>query len=484
MYVLGIHADGEVIKGAVLSSSANKITIHSLEECQDIPEELEGFKKNSLKKRGEIASALLPDEVFVRKISLPLKRRSALMKALPFQMEELLPFDREYGTAFPHIERNKHGSDVTFYSFLNDSLENHIEKMQGLGFDPDWVFSVPNALAHFAKRFGGGEDKEIVFYLGFEKTYLIYLEKGEVQKYYTLSMGVQTFQEALHKKNREVNVSETGFLQREIERHQGEETRMGVLIATLRKEVFRVLESIKRQKEIKEPVPILFTGYADLAKLLITEAEDFPLKPIQSLPHLEYSTTIIASFAIEIGLGLEALETKKQKVQFRQGAFVAKRQLTKAKKKLQFFLGYALSTCFLTLTTLTIFFAKTGDISKRRFYEIAESQNVNLGGLIPVKSKFSLAVESLIKKIGVQKQEESFSTPPLLYPYFTGLPLSVIKTFLFDATGETAHITLEFPRKIESEIKEIMERMGGEVLSNTSQGNDVYQAVYIFKATP
>ena len=127
MYTLSIHPDGEYFKVALLSQRGRKMKIEFMKDLRKDIADLNQLKKKidgvTKGKEGllEVISALGPNEVFMRRLELPLKRRRSVLKALPFQLEKVLPFSQEYSTTMPIIKKKNNGSIVELYSFLNES---------------------------------------------------------------------------------------------------------------------------------------------------------------------------------------------------------------------------------------------------------------------------------------------------------------------------------------------------------------------------
>jgi hypothetical protein len=51
MYILGLHTDGELIKGALIQSKGKRLVIEALETCTEDPDSLEDFKKKNYQKK-------------------------------------------------------------------------------------------------------------------------------------------------------------------------------------------------------------------------------------------------------------------------------------------------------------------------------------------------------------------------------------------------------------------------------------------------
>ena len=169
MQVIGVHRDGDYGRMAVLHVRGRRFTILSLSEC----------KRDLLKKglTGRVVSGLGPDEVFVRKLTFPFTKKRAIRKALPFQLEKAMPFSEEHVTTVPDIV----GNEATLYTFFHETMQSHVRDIKELGFDTDQVTTVARALLQFKKRFVA-EERVLLVYVGWEKTYLVYVHNQEIRE--------------------------------------------------------------------------------------------------------------------------------------------------------------------------------------------------------------------------------------------------------------------------------------------------------------
>jgi hypothetical protein len=133
MRCAGITFEENCIKIAVFSKVKNQLT---LEKLAEIPRDQLVQEKNL-----RVVTGLSADEVVRRDLHLKLKRHAALLKALPFQLETVLPFAVEEAIAYPFFYPEKEGTDAVVFATSRAALKNHLEK-----FDADQVSCVPRAL--------------------------------------------------------------------------------------------------------------------------------------------------------------------------------------------------------------------------------------------------------------------------------------------------------------------------------------------------
>ncbi len=130
---------GDRVKVAIFSKANNQLTLDKLEEYSEIPQDL--FKEKNLK----IISGLSAEDVVRRDLSLELKNEKAILKALPFQLESLLPFPLDETLVYPFIYP---GGEVVVFATTKDALQKHIDAM---GVDRDQISCTPLALAQFSR---------------------------------------------------------------------------------------------------------------------------------------------------------------------------------------------------------------------------------------------------------------------------------------------------------------------------------------------
>src|SRR5690554_2098356 len=83
MEFVGIQKENHFCRLAYLSKVHGEIVIQCLEKAQSSPE---------VKKNLSTVTAIEGQDLLVRHLSSPLKKRRALQKTLPFQLEPLIPY--------------------------------------------------------------------------------------------------------------------------------------------------------------------------------------------------------------------------------------------------------------------------------------------------------------------------------------------------------------------------------------------------------
>ncbi len=141
MRYLGLSISGKSVKIAIVSKVKNHLTLEKIEEFDEIPYDL--LKEKNL----HIVTAL--EDVVRREVTLKLTRHAAVRKALPFQLEGMIPFSLEETLVQPFFYTQKDKTDVVAFATTRLALKKHLTLLQEKQIDPDQVSCIPIALARF-----------------------------------------------------------------------------------------------------------------------------------------------------------------------------------------------------------------------------------------------------------------------------------------------------------------------------------------------
>lgn len=136
MKYAGISIQGDLVKVARFSKEKKYLTLEALEE---VP--LANFVQE---KNVYYTSGLGSQEVIRRDLYLKLKGHAALKKALPFQLEGVVPL--ENGVVYPFFTPRKEGTDVVIFAAEASALQSHLKH-----FDPHRVSCDARALYQWAR---------------------------------------------------------------------------------------------------------------------------------------------------------------------------------------------------------------------------------------------------------------------------------------------------------------------------------------------
>lgn len=279
-----LENNAQVLKTAILKKEGGAISIESLEASPFSVKpfyNLEGV---------HISSALNGSQVFIRSLQLPLVDRSKILAALPFQCEAILPFPLETAVVCPQIKQiDKRTSAVTLYATTQSSLQSHISTLRELSIDYDAISCEPIALARFAHWQFPKVPKILSFHT------------REDALLYTLSyQGEILFSQTLLLKD-------TSSLAMELQKL----------------EIF-----LKEKGMIDEHTPWLAVGVGTIG--------------VFTGEQLQIQDPKIRSFALAIGLSLDAIANDSLTLQFSQEQFTAPHTQKKRKKRVLSYLGICL----------------------------------------------------------------------------------------------------------------------------------------------
>lgn len=427
MYVLGIHEDGDYFKVALLKGSRRKNTIIFLQEFKKDVLDLNQLKRKVLKEinykidKLVVVSALTPEEVFVKNLSFPFTSKRSVMKALPFQMEKILPFSEEHVTTIPQIKTYKKEASVDLYTFFNETLQAHLQQIKNLGFESDIVTSVAEGLFSFKSFFEKEREKVALLYFGWEKSYLIYTDKEEAKHSLVIDVGFRMLIDAAREDFPDEENIDFMFLNRKIVKFfkkQLNQKRIEEVFLKLQKSLFRAFEYLKKKEGIQH-LDIIHLGYSAISEEMTAHMTDISTKSVEIAPHFDFDRQDIRAYSIEIGLALDFLEKKKDALQFRVGEFTPTKHMTRVKRKIKTFLSMSLVCSLITSVFITLLYVKKEVEIREKFNYIAK-----VGGEDPLtykkiqKTLFSQTdlqeeIKAFLKKTEGHKQEGAFLKEPL-----------------------------------------------------------------------
>lgn len=329
MYVLALHPEGDYFRVVLVKFWGKKLKIKFLHEFK---KDLHGFSqltqelKNSshLKKFSPsvyIGSSLKTDQIFIRKVDLPLKKARAVWKALPFQIESLVPFPEESAKVIPKLHPHEGGTEVSLYSFKNEELDAHIEEIKEIGFETDWVTCIPLALESFAKQFFHEQKEVVLLHFGWEESQMVYLNESRLEGAKVIDIGFKTFVDAIDTREfygqEDITEQFLAILAQSFVSEQ-ESGELSEIYEKFTKEVQRTVDHFQKAKGKKgSSFFVGFTGYSEVIEFIARENQNFSMEKLEMKPHIEFSKETICSYAIEIGIALDVSEQDHKSIQLR-----------------------------------------------------------------------------------------------------------------------------------------------------------------------
>lgn len=321
MYALGIYLDGSLLKISLARREKDHIHIE-LVRSFDLKgiDPLSNLKPILETKKTLIVTGLDAWEILLREVQVNLKRKREILSVLPFQSEGQIPYPLETAILIPFFNnQEKDASEITLLATKKEYLQEHLDKMATYNIDPDRVSSIPTALWRYAKSYLPNEISS-VFHFGMEKSSYLYFEKEKLLFSQTINFGLQQFLNALYEDTQEENLESIDF-------------------SSLDPEEFPCLtEALRKFKKEWERIQAFFEkkGFSTTFSFL----GNLPLSLRLFLENgSKNEKGDHPSYAIPIGLALDAIYQDKHSVQLRQNVYATPRQFKKRMKTLVCCLG-------------------------------------------------------------------------------------------------------------------------------------------------
>jgi len=181
MFFLSFHSEEDSQQVALIRREKGLYAIEHLRTLPANVNPLDILRPFLEQKKIELVTGLLSPQVVLRTLSLKLKTRREILAALPFQVENLLPYPKEelivLPTLFPHKEKE---TDIFLLATSQKEVTSHLDQCAKLGVDPDIVTCVPLALFRFARHFFPQAQRLCHFHIGQHQSRFVLIEEGRL----------------------------------------------------------------------------------------------------------------------------------------------------------------------------------------------------------------------------------------------------------------------------------------------------------------
>lgn len=310
--MIGIQLDKSCLRWVSLLKKGEKVVIDVCETIKlDLPEvDAQAIIASKCGKNNfESVTGIEGKDLLIRKLKTELKSKRVIQKALPFQLETLIPYSLDDLSLLPFYRKD----EIRFFALPKTLLQKHLGLFQHYGIDPEWVSSHANALMRFAQLIAPQKVSYLIVHVGLEHTTLVSVIEGGINGCVTVHLGAA-----------------------DLEQEQ------------FQKEVDRAICFLFKERSVSD---FLLTGHADEISFL----SEWSSIECESYQGIDFSR--LKQYAIPIGLGLDVLKQDSQSVQFRQGKLMHRRQCASIKRKV--FVG----------ATLCLMFAGLGFFQTERLLE-------------------------------------------------------------------------------------------------------------------
>ncbi|MBS0653689.1 MAG: hypothetical protein JSR39_09250, partial [Verrucomicrobia bacterium] len=336
-HILGLIAENNLVKTALLKEEKGNISLEFVKSF---------FSSDSLVKQLYIsmplpengtfytATALNPQDVLFRALSLPISDRKKALAALPFQLEGIIPFPLdEANIAASLTQMGKEAFSISLFAARDSAISSHLEWAQSLQIEPDCISCTPIAIYRLCRWLFPHENAFTMFHFGDTKSSCVISLKDEISLTQTLHFGHQDFLSALAKDLPEKSIDEIILIAQEPSLLAGLSeplTHFNQVQERVQKELERLFCYLESKNATSQNPNWIVLGdrYPSFSY-----SSFFPKACLTDLSALSMPASIVHEYAIPIGTALDALAHDKHTVQFLQGKWIPKRQTEKRKKK-------------------------------------------------------------------------------------------------------------------------------------------------------
>jgi type IV pilus assembly protein PilM len=359
MLFLGIQIEEAVIRIARIRTDKKAPSIISLKtlplsNMTSIDDPIR-ITELTLSPNDQIITGLESNQVFLRTFDLPLIDKKKILSALPLQMEELLPFPLADCFVIPIIWKDKpnHSSRIQVVAAEKKAISSHIKKYTENNIETDIISCYPVALMRFISFCFPKLQDVIAFYIGSQSSLSMLLISGRIETSYPFFLGTQKMLEALSKDY--PDLPEHKIIEKAISLNFSEVSSDNLphlfeTLSMMRKEIDRILIFFQSKVPLQRIQNVILTGNVSLFPSLEPFFRSLLPKELGLLSHpsvQDYQPETLFSYAIPIGLALDAAAADVNSIQLRQYDFLSSKYF---KKQLRALLVYTGSCAVLAAT--------------------------------------------------------------------------------------------------------------------------------------
>jgi len=282
--------------------------------------------------RAVVASSLPALDVLVRQLQIKLTKKKDVDAVLAFQAEPLIPFPIEE-SSLESIElfQSKSGTTLTILAVRHELVQQHLERLETLGIDPEVVSTSPAALATFSDAVSSSQKGQptLILHFGMEETLCVMAVDGKLLAEHTIPLGLsEAIRAAGEDTGGRIDVDDIGFS----EEHLNSAPSLRQFVTKLKQEVGRAIFSLVKQYKGDRIAKVLLTGQgASLKGIEAVFTEGLHVEVTRPAPQFGQSGKVIQEYAIPIGLALASLNGEEPAVNFRRGRFAYKDRWKRSK---------------------------------------------------------------------------------------------------------------------------------------------------------
>ena len=327
-YILGLTAEHTLVKTALLKEEKGIVLLENVKSffaSDSFVKQLYISLPLPEKEALQIATALNPQEVLFRNLSLPIPDRKQALAALPFQLEGILPFPIEEANIAANLNRmGKEAFSISLFATRDSSLESHLQWVQSLHIDPDHVSCAPNALYRLCRWLFPSEKNLCIFHFGETKSCCVLSSGDEISLAQTLHFGHQDFLQALAK-----DFPEKPLASLTQDLPTGPLPHFTRVKEQAQREIERFFCFLKSKNVPVEALDWIVLGDVHPA---IPTSLFWTVGNPRSLQQLSTPAPVLHEYALSIGAALDAAAEDSRSVQFLQSKWIPSRHREKRKR--------------------------------------------------------------------------------------------------------------------------------------------------------
>jgi len=350
MFWIGLYLDGSMVKWAKITRNKKKISIDLLRTFHFSEDESFHFPQSGIEECPyKIVSGLHTSEILLRDLQVKQTDQKKILKLLPFQIEPQVPWPSEDAVISIQITPGDapKSSKISYYATKKEALEKHIQFFKEKKAEPDEVSCTPTALCRFVEHFFPDLSETLILHVGAKASALIGIANKTPSFCHSFPVGSDPFSTAL-----ETEASEASS-QNLLQVSEEKQPLLYELTEKTKKELDRVFTFfLKKQKKPWQNIVLTgnFSAFP-LLKNFIAHHLPESMNVHECPGNSSYDAMTLETYAIPIGLALDAFSQDGLSTGFRHENFIAPSQ---KKERIKLFSSFALACAILTSATLLI----------------------------------------------------------------------------------------------------------------------------------
>lgn len=423
---LGIYFEDSTIKAVAISRQKGVVVIDQMIEFSDVkpldnPNELEPIKKLSETRLS--ISGLSGEDLLLRRLRLKIVKQKEIDDVFHFQAEPMLPYPIESAVLDKWTtEVLDDQSSIAFLAAKKEDVQNHLDRLEENGIDPEAVSAYPVALTALSQFYTEKAPLKLVIDIEKEQITCVLIKQDKLIASHEIASGWQPLYQAHIDSEKSNSPSIDEFFS------------LGLLESPKEwvQEVVWNVFALQKETKSKEPFLLFITGEgANLPHLKehIAEALESPLTSFNT----PCSLVDFNRFALPLGLALSGLPVFKEKINFRQEEFAFKDPWKRFKKSLVLIAGLSCLLAFSIYLFTQSYIRYREDQLRERFltvlslaqkpYAAFEKQYEQKAGIPLDKEPLSIKdLDAEALTLRLDALERQIRTLPDTFPLFPNTP--------------------------------------------------------------